>query len=66
MSKNDDMSVQEKIAELTKLVAWFDSDEFELEKAVDMYKKAELLASDIENDLSKLQNDIQVVKENFS
>ncbi|HUC96345.1 MAG TPA: exodeoxyribonuclease VII small subunit [Candidatus Saccharimonadales bacterium] len=58
-------SIQEKTAELTKLVAWFDSDEFTLESALDKFKQAEKLAVDIEKDLSTLKNEIRIVKQKF-
>lgn len=58
-------SIQEKTAELTKLVSWFDSDEFELELALDKYKEAEKLALEIEDDISNLKNEINIVKQKF-
>ena len=64
MSKTSN-TIQEKMTELSQLVAWFDSDDFTLEAAIDKFKAAELLAADIEKDLSALKNDIQVVKQKF-
>jgi len=64
MSKSN-KSIQEKITELSKLVAWFDSDEFTLETALDKFKEAEVLAETIEQDLKALKNDIQIVKQKF-
>lgn len=58
-------SIQEKTVELNKLVDWFDSDEFTLEMALDKYKQAEKLATEIEIDLSSLKNEIQIVKKKF-
>ena len=58
-------SISEKTAELTKLVEWFDSEEFTLESALDNFKAAEKLAIDIEHDLSSLKNEIQIVKQKF-
>lgn len=58
-------TVQEKLAELSELVAWFQSPAFKLEDAVEKYKKAEKYAEEIEDDLTKLKNDIQVVKKKF-
>lgn len=58
-------SIQDKTAELTKIVAWFDSDEFKLELAIDKFKEAEKLATDIEQDLLSLKNEIQIVKQKF-
>jgi exodeoxyribonuclease VII small subunit len=58
-------SIQEKINELSKMVAWFDSDEFELEAALDKFKEAEKLATEIEKDLTSLKNEIQIVRKKF-
>lgn len=58
-------SIAEKTAELDKLIAWFDSEEFELEKALDKFSAAETLAGEIEKDLMNLKNNIEVVKARF-
>lgn len=58
-------SIQVKTDQLTKLVAWFDSDEFSIEEALDKYKIAEKLAAEIESDLSSLKNEINLVKNKF-
>lgn len=58
-------TVQEKLSELSELVTWFQSPAFKLEEAVAKFKKAEKLAEEIEVDLTKLKNDIKVVKKKF-
>jgi len=58
-------SIQDKTVELTKLVAWFDSDEFTLEAALDKFKEAEKLAIEVEQDLLSLKNEIKIVKQKF-
>lgn len=58
-------TVQEKLGELSELVAWFQSPSFKLEDAFDKFKQSETLAEEIEEDLTKLKNDIQVVKKKF-
>lgn len=60
-----DKTIQEKTVELTKLVEWFDGDDFKLEAALDKFKEAEDLAADIEKDLLSLKNEIQIVKQKF-
>jgi exodeoxyribonuclease VII small subunit len=60
------MSIAEKTAKLSELVAWFDSDDFELEQALDKFSEAEKLAAEIEHDLLALKNNIEVVKAKFS
>lgn len=64
MTKSN-LTIQEKTARLTELVAWFDSDEFTLEAALDRFKQAEELAEEIEADLTLLKNDITIVKQIF-
>jgi exodeoxyribonuclease VII small subunit len=58
-------SIAEKTARLDKLVEWFDSDEFELELALDKFKEAEKLAAEIEHDLMELKNEVNVIKKKF-
>lgn len=66
MSKtSESKTVQEKLADLTALVEWFQGEEFSLEEALDKYKDAEKLAAEIEADLTKLKNDIVVIKKKF-
>lgn len=59
-------NISEKTAKLNELVAWFDSDDFELEQAIDRYAEAEKLAAEIEQDLLTLKNNIEIVKTKFN
>lgn len=63
MSQNK--TIQEKTAQLNQLVAWFDSEEFVLERAVEKFREAEVLAEEIEADLTTLKNEIQVIRQKF-
>lgn len=58
-------SVKDKIARLDELVGWFDGPDFSLEKALEKFKEAEKLASDIEHDLMELKNEVHMVKKKF-
>ena len=58
-------TIQEKMNELATQVAWFDSDEFSLEAAIEHFTAAEKLASEIEDELTTLKNDITVLKQRF-
>lgn len=51
-------SVEVKIADLEKQVAWFDGDEFALEEAIERYDKAQKKAQEIIHDLETLKNTI--------
>ena len=64
--KNSDKTLNQKIKELEERTNWFYSDEFELEEAVQKYKEAIELAKELQKDLSDLQNEIEVLKEDFS
>lgn len=66
MSRENKLTIAEKTAQLDALVAWFDSEDFELEQALDKFAEAEKLAADIETDLLSLKNDIEIVKAKFS
>lgn len=65
MSAKTTKTVAEKTTELNALVAWFDSDDFELEQALDVFAKAEKLAAEIETDLLALKNTVTVAKQKF-
>ncbi len=65
MSDKSNKTVQEKIAELQELTAWFDSEAFELEQALAKFKQAQKLAQDIEADLTELKNEVVVLKQQF-
>ena len=59
-------SLNQKIEELDSQVEWFYSDDFKLEQATENYKKATILAKEIETDLKNLKNEIEVLTEDFS
>ena len=61
----DKKSVQDKLTDLSELVGWFQGSSFKLETALDKFKQAFALAEEIEKDLTKLKNDIKVVKRRF-
>ncbi len=59
-------TVKEMLAELQELIAWFEGDEFELEAAVDKFKRAEELSKVIDQELAEFKHKIDVVKKDFS
>lgn len=65
MSEKSNETVAKKLTKLSELVAWFESDDFVLEEAVERFKDAEKLAGDIEHDLAELKNEITVLKKKF-
>jgi exodeoxyribonuclease VII small subunit len=59
-------TISEKMAELDKDTDWFYSDEFNLDEAVEKYKKAIAIAEELQKDLSDLQNEVEVLSRDFS
>ncbi len=66
MSVKNKATISEKTIQLNALVQWFDSDDFELEQALDKFAEAEKLASEIEADLLAMKNTISIVKKKFN
>lgn len=64
MSKQN-KTIVEKRAELAELLAWFESDDFTIEEAVDKFKSAEKLAEQIETELLEYKNTITILKQQF-
>lgn len=64
MSK-ENKTINKKTEKLSELVAWFDSEEFTVEEALDKFKQAEALASEIEDDLNNLKNEVNIIKRKF-
>lgn len=64
MSKTS-KTIQEKTEKLSEIISWFNSDDFSLEIAIEKFKEAEKLATEIEQDLLSLKNDIQIIKQKF-
>jgi exodeoxyribonuclease VII small subunit len=64
MSKNDN-TIKEKIAELDALLAWFDSEEVDIEAALEQFEKVEKLAAEIKAELQETENKIEVIKQKF-
>lgn len=64
MSKKE-TSIRQKFVELDQKIEWFHSDEFELEKALENYKKTLALAKEIEETLNSLKNEIEIIEKDF-
>lgn len=59
-------TIKIKIEELTKIIEWFDSSDFELEEALGKFEEAKKLADDIEISLKEMKNKVEVIKKDFS
>lgn len=65
-TKTENPSIKSKLRQLDELVAWFEGDEFELEKAAGVLKQAQQLTAEIEAQLETVANDVRVIKESLS
>lgn len=64
MTKNSS-TIKQKLAELDKLVAWFEQDDIEIEQALKKFEQAEKLAADISDELQTTKNKIEIIKKKF-
>ena len=64
--KQNSKTMNQKIKELEEQMNWFYSDDFQLEEAVQKYKDAIELVKELQKDLSDLQNEIELLQEDFS
>lgn len=65
MSTKKIESLQKKIDRLGDMIAFFDTDDFDIEQALKKYKEAEKLSDEIRAQMSEVKNEITVLKERF-
>lgn len=65
MSVKKTNNLQDKIQELGDMVAFFDTDDFDIEQALEKYKAAEKLTDEIREQMTEVKNEITVLKERF-
>lgn len=61
MSQTESKSLNHKIAQLDESIEWFYGEDFSLDQAIEKYQAATKLAQSIEQDLSELKNQVEVV-----
>ena len=54
-------SIEDKLTKLDTAVEWFYGDDFSLDQALAKYRTASDLAQEIEQDLTKLRNEVEVI-----
>lgn len=54
-----DKTFKEKMTELEEIVAWFDSDDVDLDKAVEKFERGSDLAKELKTDLSQIENKVK-------
>lgn len=62
-SNADNRSLREQMEQLEEILAWFDSDEFELEAAVESYQQAARVAEQIDQRLTEIKNKVTIITE---
>lgn len=62
-SDADNRSLREQMEQLEEILAWFDSDEFELEAAVERYQQAARVAEQIDQRLTEIKNKVTIITE---
>ena len=64
--KTNEKTIEQMMAELNERIAWFQSEEFNLDEARQRFVEARQLARDITAALDDMQHDITVLSEDFS
>lgn len=64
-SKSEPVSLNQKLARLDELLAWFERDDFEVEAALEKYQEAMQLSEDIKAQLADVKHQITVLDKKF-
>jgi hypothetical protein cdivTM_09938 len=62
--KENNLTLEEKIAKIERETAWFEGDDFVLEKAIEKYKEIIALVAEVEKELTELENIIIDLEDN--
>ena len=62
--KESNLTLEEKIAKIERETAWFEGDNFVLEKAIEKYKEIIALVAEVEKELTELENTIIDLEDN--
>lgn len=62
-SESKTPTITEKLAQLDQQIEWFYGDDFQLDEAVKKYQEANQLAKEIDQSLSELKNQVEVVED---
>ena len=63
---NNDMTIEQMMAELNERIAWFQGDYFNLDEAKQRFIEARELSKKITATLEDMRHDIEVLSENFN
>ena len=63
---NNDMTIEQMMAELNEQIAWFQDDDFNLDEAKQRFIEARELSKKITATLEDMRHDIEVLSEDFN
>lgn len=63
---NNDMIIEQMMAELNERIAWFQGDDFNLDEAKQKFIEARELSKKITATLEDMRHDIEVLSEDFN
>ena len=63
---NNDMTIEQMMAELNERIAWFQGDDFNLDEAKQRFIEARELSKKITATLQDMRHDIEVLSEGFN
>ena len=63
---NNDMTIEQMMAELNERIAWFQGDDFNLDEAKQRFIEVRELSKKITATLEDMRHDIEVLSENFN
>lgn len=63
---NNDMTIEQMMAELNEQIAWFQGDDFNLDEAKQRFIEARELSKKITATLEDMRHDIEVLSEDFN
>ena len=63
---NNDMTIEQMMAELNERIAWFQSDDFNLDEAKQRFIEARELSKKITATLEDMRHDIEVLSEDLN
>ncbi len=63
---NNDMTIEQMMAELNERIAWFQGDDFNLDEAKQRFIEARDLSKKITATLEDMRHDIEVLSEDFN
>lgn len=65
MSASKDQTIEKQIAELDMLLAWFESDDVTVDKALENFERAQKLAANLTIALEAAKNKVEVIKKKY-